>query len=71
MASYSFSRTAKTLDSPDYQDRVTYILTRISDKTTPVQRKYKNTLYTTQKAIRDGTKWPICLMAKHQNWNLN
>ncbi|WHO86609.1 hypothetical protein [Limosilactobacillus oris] len=41
MASYSFSRTAKTLDSPDYQDRVIYVLSRISDETTPYTRLKK------------------------------
>lgn len=67
---YSFSRTAKTLDSPEYHDRVNYVLTRLSGKSVPVQRKYKNTLYTTQNAVRKGSKWPICLMAKYQNWKL-
>lgn len=71
MDSYSFSRTAKTLDSPDYQDRVNYVLSRISGKSIPTQRKYKNTLYTTQNAIRNGTKLPICIMAKYHNWTLD
>lgn len=67
---YSFARTEQTLDAPDYSDRVRYVLDRISGKQIPTNRRYKNSLYNTQQAVKKGTKLPICPMAIYNNWKL-
>lgn len=67
---YSFARTEKTLDAPDYGCRVRYVLDRIQGKKVPTNRRFKNTLSSTKQAIKSGSKLPICPMAVFENWQL-
>ena len=67
---YSFARTEKTLDAADYAARVQYVLDRVNGKQVPTNRKFKNTLYSTQQAIKTGAKLPICPLAIYDNWKL-
>lgn len=70
MSDYSFSRTAKTLDSSDYQARVRYVIAKVSGQSPKTIRAFKNTLYSTQQALKAGRKLPICRLAVFTNWKL-
>ena len=62
MNNFSFSRRGKTLDDPDYQNRACYVFNRLSGRKVPIQRAYRSTWSSVQRALQTGSKLPICLM---------